>query len=56
VTAQRASELGRTERATLRTSITLLEKRAAASDRVVVSAPFARLVARYLKRLLERDG
>jgi hypothetical protein len=56
VTAQRQAAMGRTERATIRTSIMLLEKRAAASDRVIVSAPFARLVARYLTRLLERDG
>ena len=48
--------LGRLERATLKLSIKTLELRADAGSRVVISAKLARVIAGYLKLLLERDG
>lgn len=44
----------RDERAAIRLTITTLEARAKASSTVVISAQLARLVARHLKRLLEK--
>lgn len=44
----------RDERDALRLTITTLEARAKASNTVVISAQLARLVARHLKRLLEK--
>lgn len=48
--------VGRLERDTLRLCVQILEKRAELGDRVVISRPFARVVARYLRRLIERGG
>lgn len=44
--------LDKLERATLRTTAKILEERAEVSDRVVISAQFARLCARYIRQLL----
>lgn len=54
MTAQRAPELGRTERDTIRLSIATLEKRAAISRQVVISDRLARSIAGHLRRLLDK--
>lgn len=56
MTAHRVADSGKAERELLRTAITILESRASVSDTVVISGPFARMVARHLKTLLLQGG
>lgn len=53
MTARLASRLDRLERENIRLCAKTLEARAEVSDTVTVSAPFARMVARFLRLLLE---